>query len=265
MELKEFVSKINLQQEIIDKVIPLVEDNKLEYQNYVEGLSNKDLSESTFQLLQEKYNDDTKCFHILSIYLLTCLKTYEIYKTKGIDEQIFIDTMKCFTRFISECKVKTNELYFDRSWWTYRQTSMQEFRIGELEYELDYTSKNISIHIPSDASLTIKNVKESIANAKEFIQKYYSDFNNCDYVISSWLLSPRLKKHLNENSNILKFQEFFELISFDEDDNSILEWVFKVNSVDDYFKLKEETSLQRSIKKDLIEGYKIGSAYAKLK
>ena len=64
MELKEFVSKINLQQEIIDKVIPLVEDNKLEYQNYVEGLSNKDLSESTFQLLQEKYNEDTKCFHI---------------------------------------------------------------------------------------------------------------------------------------------------------------------------------------------------------
>ena len=60
MELKEFVSKINLQQEIIDKVIPLVEDNKLEYQNYVEGLSNKDLSESTFQLLQDKYNDDTK-------------------------------------------------------------------------------------------------------------------------------------------------------------------------------------------------------------
>ena len=55
------------------------------------------------------------------------------------------------------------------------------------------------------------------------------------------------------------------MISFNEDDNSILEWVFKVNSVNDYFKLKEETSLQRSIKKDLIEGYKIGSAYAKLK
>ena len=50
--------------------------------------------------------------------------------------------------------------------------------------------------------------------------------------------------------NILKFQEFFELISFNEDDNSILEWVFKVNSVDDYFKLKEET-LHRLVERSM--------------
>lgn len=265
MELKGLFQLINLQPEIIDKIEPLIKKNQKKYEMYLNGLLNIDEAEKTYQLMAEDYKNDVKNFHILSIYLLSCLKTYDNFVLKKIDKQIFIDTMKCFTRFINECKEKTNELYFDRSWWTYRQTSMKEFRIGELEYELDYTSKNISIHIPSDASLTIKNVKESIANAKEFIQKYYKECVNYDFVISSWLLSPRLKKHLNKSSNILKFQELFEVISFNEEDNSILEWVFKVNSIDDYSKLKEETSLQKSIKKDLLKGHKIGSAFAKLK
>ena len=265
MELKELVDKLCLQQEVIDKILPLVEANKKEYEVYIEGLLNKDMAENTYQILSEKYKEDTKNFHILAIYLLTCLRVYDLYVLKGIEEKIFIDTLKCFSRFIQECKVKTNEYYFDRTWWTYRQTSMVEFRIGELEYELDYDAKCINIHVPSDAILSTEKIKESIDKAKEFFDKHYKDFSGCDFVISSWLLSPRLKKHLSSNSNILKFQEFFEIISFNEEDNSVLEWVFKINSIDDYNKLKEDTSLQRSIKKDLINGYKIGSAYAKLK
>lgn len=265
MELKELFQLIDLQSQVIDKTHTLIKQNQLEYEKYINGLLNINEAEKTYQLMAENYKSDDKNFHILSIYLLTCLKTYDNYLIKGIDKQIFIDTMKCFTRFIDECKTKTNKMYFDRAWWTFRQTSMKEFRIGELEYELDFENNCISMHIPSDAILTVDNVKKSINNAKEFIKKYYNDFANSDFIISSWLLSPRLKKHLNKNSNILKFQDFFEIISFNEEDNSILEWVFKVNNVDDYTTLKEDTSLQKSIKKDLINGYKIGSAFAKLK
>lgn len=265
MELKEFIKKINLQQEIIDKIIPLVEDNKTNYEKHVDNLLNKDLAESTYQSIFKEYNEDIESLHILAIYLLTCLKTYDNYVLKGIDESIFIDTMKCFSRFIDECKVKTNKVYFDRAWWVYRQTSMKEFRIGELEYELNYDEKNISIHVPSDAILTTDKVKESLLKAKCFFKKYYNEFDECEYVISSWLLSPKLKKYLNENSNILRFQDFFEVISIDDKDTSIFEWVFKVNKVNDYKTLKEDTALQRKIKKDLIDGNNPGAAFARLK
>lgn len=264
MELLEFVKKIELQQSIIDRVILLIDKNKNEYEKYILDLIDYKKAEKTYEMLSKMYKEDTENFHILAIYLLACLKTYELYLKKGIDEKIFIDTMKCFKRFIDECEVKTKKVYFDRPWWTYRQVSMTLFRILQLEFELDYKTKCISIHVPSDAILTIDNVLDSINKAKEFFKKYYGDFKD-EYYISSWLLSPKLKKHLKENSNIIKFQNLFELINVDENDNSVLQWVFHINETENYTLLKEDTSLQKSIKKDLINGYKVGSGFAKLK
>lgn len=264
MELLDFLNKINLQQTIANRICLLIDSNKKEYEKYILDLLDNQKAEETYELLSKKYESDQENLNILAIYLLTCLKTYDLYLKKGINEEIFIDTMKCFTRFIDECKITDNKTYFDRPWWTYRQTSMSLFRILQLEYELDYKTKSISIHVPSDAILSINNVKDSIIKAKEFFKKYYQDFKD-EFYISSWLLSPNLKKHLKENSNILNFQKFFELINFNENDNSCLLWLFNSKETTDYNLLKEDTSLQRSIKKDLIEGYKIGSGYAKLK
>ena len=264
MELLDFIKKINLQQPIVDRVFPLINKNKKEYEKYILDLIDNKKAEKTYEILSKKYEDDKENFHILSIYLLACLKTYDLYLEKGIDEIIFIDTMKCFKRFIDECEINNQKAYFDRPWWTYRQVSMSLFRILQLEYELDYKTKCISVHVPSDAILTIDNVKLSIIKAKKFFKKHYSDFKD-EFYINSWLLSPNLKKHLSENSNILNFQNLFELISFDENDKSCLLWLFNAKENIDYSLLKEETSLQRSIKKDLIEGYKVGSGFAKLK
>ena len=73
----------------------------------------------------------------------------------------------------------------------------------------------------------------------------------------SWLLSPALKNILSGNSNILSFQKLFDIVETDEESMAVLDWVFpgfdKVSG-----KLPENTSLQRNMKKYLLEGKKIG-------
>jgi len=204
MKIDELFKGINLQKVIIDKIIPIITEKEDEFNQYVNDLIDFDKSEKTYEALCKIY--DWNSFEMLSIYLLSCLKIYDKYQLLGINDDIFFDTMKCFTRFIDECYVKTGKYYFDRSWWTYRQVRMSEFRIGILEYKFDLENNVVSIHIPSDAKLNKDNIEKSIKNANEFINKYYPEYSNFKMVCDSWLLSPKLKLYLNDNSNILLFK-----------------------------------------------------------
>lgn len=79
----------------------------------------------------------------------------ENYQRQEIGEEIFVDTMRCFSRFIRECYEMSGRFAFDRGWWTWRQLCMSLFRLGDLECELctGEGERVISLHIPSDADL----------------------------------------------------------------------------------------------------------------
>ena len=263
MDILELSKNIELQIEVLKKVQIYINEKYNEYSKYVEDLINPIKAEDTFISIDKIYNSIDN-YETLSIYLLACLKVYEKYTSLGIDKNIYFDTMRCFTRFIDECKQKTGNYYFDRQWWTYRQVSMKLFRIGELEYEMD--NNLISIHIPSDAVLTRENICKSIISAKKFFKEYYKDYKDSIYICDSWLLSLKLKDYLDENSNILTFQSFFDIVKYDEDNKSFMEWLFKTNDVNlDINLLKEDTKLQKKIKQALKDNVKIGSAFGKLK
>lgn len=265
MKLEDLINYISLQKEVVYKVLPYIEKYTEEYQKYIPNLINHKTAEDTFVEISKIYNDEEN-LHFLAIYLLACLKTYEEYSKKNISKYIFIDTMKCFTRFINEAKEKTGKYYFDRAWWTHRQVSMKLFRCGELEYEIDYEEKVISIHIPSDAKLTYDNIIYSIGMCEDIITLYFNECKDYEYVCSSWLLSHRLKPYLNKDSNILKFQSFFNILGHNPHDKSFLEWLYKTTDNNmDYAVLPENTSLQRNVKKALLEGNGIGSSFGKLK
>ena len=264
MDLIELVNKISLQEEIKNKVVEYIEANKEVYNLYIDDLINPHKSEKTYEKLSQIYEFDNECIHLLSIYLMSALKVYDKYKIMGISDEIFISTMKCFTRFIDECKVRTGLYYFDRAWWTHRQVSMRLFRIGELEYEFDFAENAISIHIPSDAILTKNNLLSSLNDWKIFVGKYFNEYCNYKMICSSWLLSPKLKEHLNDGSRILEFQKLFNIIKINKDDYSFMEWLFKVEKDRKICELPTKTSLQASVKKSLLNGDYLGSAYGEL-
>lgn len=264
MEFGKFLEEISLQEEVKEKVLKLIKDNYDTYLNYAVLLNDVSISEDTYNRLTEVYSYDLHNFNILSIYLLSAFKILDKYIEVGIDKSIFIETMKCFTRFIDECYIKTGKYYFDRGFWTYRQTNMSLFRIGTLEYEFTRDNK-VSIHIPSDSILTKEEIENSIEKFTDFLENIYPEKKDFEIYCSSWLLSPELSNYLGPNSKILLFQTYFELLSFDPNPTDIFEWVFKCDKSCELSDLKEETSLQRNIKKALLEGKKIGIAYGILK
>ena len=186
---------------------------------------------------------------------------------KDLPEEIWLNTMKCFPRFIGEYRQSYGRNGFDRGFWTTRQIGARLFRIGELEYEMveeQPGKKEISLHIPSDVLLEPEKLNDSVAHARRFFLQYFPDYADAPIVCESWLLSPALEEMLPASSRILRFRKAFEITETDPEDDAALEWVFHVaEGQRKTMKVKnfpEDTVLQREMKKRLLTGRNAGSA-----
>ena len=210
-------------------------------------------------------NDDGAAILIRQLMIASDSRKYGAWK--DIPEEIWMETMKCFPRFISEHRRSYGWDGFDRYGWTTRQIEAKLFRIGELEYELaedEEGRKEIGLHIPSDAKLEAEKMNTSLKEADAFIRERFPEWAGAPKTCESWLLSPVLKDLLPEGSRILTFQDAFELKETYPEDDAALEWVFYVAEGQreglDISRLPEETSLQRKMKAMLMEGRKPGAA-----
>lgn len=193
---------------------------------------------------------DPDGFGELAGQLQCALKTRENYR---FSQEIFVDTMKCFTRFVMEHMESYGRYGFDRGFWTVRQLSGILFRIGELEYEL--REGEIHLHIPSDAVLEPARLRASWEAARAML-------GEGNMVCHSWLLSPDLVGLLDEDSKILVFQRNFTIHSPAPDD-SFRQWVFKDPNLPDEA-LPEATTLQRRLKAFLLAGNTFRDARGRL-
>lgn len=267
VNINDICKIINLQENIRKQVVEFDQDfNYITNQKFITKLKDRNTSKEGRIELKNILGEDTAGIKILTCMLHCAAESYTIYKELGISEEIYADTMKCFTRFINEHYESYGYYAFDRDWWTTRQISLQLFRIGELEYELgdEDGKKEIMLHIPSDAVITKEKCDQSISEAKEFIESKFTEYSDCEWVCSSWLLSPALKDLMKVDSNILRFQNRFRTMSWNKDNDEFLEWVYKRK---DYTleRLPEITSLQRNMKKYLLSGGKIGDAFGIMK
>lgn len=208
----------------------------------------------------------------LSVMLAAALHTKELYEAWQLSEQIYWDTMGCFRRFIDETHRNTGEWKFDRAFWTWRQTACCLFRIGTLEFEYTVNDRSkeqmvISVHIPSDSKLTLENLEYSYgAQHRFFIQ---NEQNVCyngipkEVVCHTWLLSPILLQFLKQDSGIRRFAKDYDILETDDDNSGCLEWLFEGKT--DLWALPENTTLQKEVKKFLLQGGNIGHAWGKLK
>lgn len=266
MNIQQLCDAINLQPEVKSQVSVFASDfdfSTIEKQ-LKDFLIYEKMKDAQIEL-QELLGDDKDYIKILTCMLQASVQAYAIYNEKGISDEIYFATMKCYTRFISETYAMTGRLYFDRYWWTARQAGCHLFRIGALEYEIKSLSDRIviGIHIPSDADFSPSAVSASIEMANEFFAKHYPELANCEYRCHSWLLDKQLRCMLSENSNIVSFQNRFEIIDEGEADTEFVEWLFNSKTTD-YTTLPEKTSLQRNVKKYILSGGKIRNAYGRL-
>ena len=269
MTVQELCEKIELQDCMKKGVCEFVSSYDFtQVEDILDGLTHADKAEAAYEKLMNVFEEDEAKIKVLTCFLISACRTYENYHQKGISEKIFVDTMKCFTRYTQECKVRRGYYEFDRAFWTYRQSSMVLFRLGQLEFEMkknEEGKKVVAVHIPSDSKITPENVDAALKMAEEFFGTYYPDYADCEYTCYSWLLAPKLKDLLGEDSNIIRFQNRFDIRMEDKECLDILEWLFKVLEDADYATLPEDTSLQRKAKDLLLQGDNVGIGSGVLK
>ena len=216
--------------------------------------------------LQEVLGDDPDGIKILW-ELLNIAGTYSYmeYIKHNISMDIFADTMKFCTRFLKEHYRNFQTYQFIWAWWFPRQISLNEFRIGALEYEfVDEGKREIEIHIPSDADLRKEQVALSLESFYAFRRKYFAAWEAVCLTCSTWMIMPELKEFLGENSNIVSFQNLFEIENVDYEATWYMGWIFPgIQTIDE--QLPEKTMLQRKLKQYLLSGKKFGIAKGRLK
>lgn len=175
MDLITLCDRIHLPVEIREKVMAYYNtDDFGRTGSFREGLKSRETEAGVRKELEKILESDPGKIKILTCMLQCGVDLYRWYEEKEIPEQIFFDTMGCFTRFIKECREMTGTWAFDREWWTGRQISGSLFRIGELEYEmLNDGIKMVSIHIPSDAVLTREKCDASMRAAEDFFTRFF--------------------------------------------------------------------------------------------
>lgn len=267
MKLQDLYQLIGLQPEIIKQLERAAREIPWEQAApCLEQLLDRETAPSAYQELNAVLSDGPDHFQLLFCYLECARRAYQRYQDRHIPRQIYIDTMKCFPRFLGECEQERGRMYFDRGWWSWRQTSMSLFRIGALEYEfLPYDNKPaLALHIPSDAQLTPEAVDRSLEQAELFFQTYFPDFQYNRYTCNSWLLSPQLRPFLAQGSNILAFQDRFQILEENPGDKEYIQWLFQVPVDTEYSRLPDRTSLQKEVKSLLLQGGAVGCAFGVL-
>lgn len=134
--------------------------------------------------------------------------------------------------------------------------------VGRLQYEK--CENHIKIHIPSGNKLEIEKVLTSLKDSKKEIEKYFN-IKNPEYRCDSWLLSNQINDIIDSNSNIAKFHRLFEVKDGPDATEDILNFVFNIQECDNYNNLLENTSLQKLLKKQLLENKSLKIGWGKLK
>ena len=193
----------------------------------------------------------------LWIYTAFAQKSYDLYMCAGLTEKIFFDS---FSKLGGQAKEYEKDhgsqgLYDYHFCANHVRSSIIRLGCFEYGYGKHEGKKAIFIHVPKGADMCSENRYESYSLARKHLGNY-------PIIADSWMLYPKLKDILTDNSKILEFSNDFEIIFASESyDYKELFHVFGRNA--DYSspqKLPADTSLQKAFFHRIKEKLPIGSA-----
>ena len=263
MTSKELYDLIKLPEGVIEQLNQYENNRKGDIPAEIkEKLFSRESWDGGIKELQAYLGEDPYCINTLWEQLnFVSSYTYEEYGKRGISLQVFADTFGFVTRFITGTKDAAGKYKYDWAWWLQRQITLQEFRIGSLEYEFVEANghREIEIHIPSDAGMSKEALCQSIKDFREFEEKNMPDWMDVPITTFTWMIMPELEEFLPKNSNILTFKSLFDIDYVDYEQNWYMGWIFPgYSEVSE--NLPEKTTLHRKLKEHLLSGKKFGIA-----
>ena len=267
MTIQEIMKRIKLSEE----AQCVVQKQKMTEEDYERW---KVLFQTDLKMFLEEWKNQNEYKEkALYFYLRLSCETYTCYREQKISDKVFDDTFYDITIWCEECYRKYGVYGLKELWWLAQSMNMKLFRLGRLQFEPivieeDMVGENevipkgtraLNVHIPAGESLDLKVCLDSFRNAEAFFGK-----KGQIYVCDSWLLSPELKKLLSEKSNIIRFQNLFEITkvyyAFPQAEQRVFGQV-----LEDKSQYPEDTLLQRNLKKYLMDGKNpgIGAGFVK--
>lgn len=260
--MEQFCREIGLPEEAIGRVLEIHE--RADFHPDTRKLCCPESWEEGLSELKQAFGEDPLGYKMLCAQLRCAMDAWETYEKLGFSRKIYADTMAAFSRFVKEHMESFGTYGFDRDFWTVRQISCTLFRIGQLEYELVHRDGKpvLSMHIPSDADLSLPGLRASYLQARELLNPVFPEWADAPIYCESWLLSQNLPQLLPESSRILGFQRSYRITPVSRTDSNVLMWVYKNRDIP-LAELPEQTSLQRSLKAFLLSGgvFRDGQGY----
>lgn len=190
-----------------------------------ETAEEKELEEKNKELAEKLGEHE----YVLALFLLfiSAKQMHENYAAKGIDEQIFWDTISDIRYKMDECKAVHGIWGIFVLGWFANFYRLIRFCLGRMQYDLwtyflkkpyqkygfniDETHKALSCHIPSSGAPFDKESRlESYKKAFDFTAKI-EGFRPLVIVCNTWLFYKEHENFLPKNSNILDFMQDFDI------------------------------------------------------
>lgn len=272
--LEDFSRKIDLPQECITEITDLYKRNS----RHIDRLSSKKftaISCGKIILKERLLKGDRAYTYLLAAVLLKSKETVELYRQKGISDEIFYDTMKDITVWSENFREKKGFTGIDNLLWIQNHLNCKIFRLGRLQFQPflfylpAYISKDkrrcvgikvgekvLNVHIPQGEKLLREECERSFAMAEDF----FSTAAYKAFICDSWLLCERNREFMKKDSNIIRFAEMFEILGSSDNPDQATERIFGKKESDPTL-YPENTSLQKQCKAYIMSGGTPGTGF----
>ncbi len=257
-DIEKLAIGIGLPDDYFDAAAPVCETILRECEDEFAALKADMRNREHYDLLTAKLGIEADLVW-LAIDMLLAVDAKKVYDAKGHSEQIYFDSMREITIWSKVCMKDWSHVgIHDQLDWITRFFTNDLVRLGRLEYEIIPFHNNLSwekhgltvkggdpvinIHIPEDGGLKDELVQDSFKQA----YRYFGCEGKAVFICSTWLLWPGNREFMQENSNILRFMDNFDIIHRDEQQNHRDLWrVFGKRASFIPEELPRDTELQR--------------------
>lgn len=215
------------------------------------------------------------------VYVIFSKHLRDIYAKKGVDMQIYHDSMMDLRIKLMECKEVKNEWGSFVCTWFDRFFLFERFALGRLQFETEeyradmpvyekcgLTVKGgdtvINMHVPSGSRMPYEEVIASYKKAYDFFAQYKID-DKLVFVGESWLFHRSMYEICEKGTNTYNFIKDFDIMGGYDDTNYYDCWrLFGVEYHGDPKALPANSGLRRNVVKWLENGGVMGESYAVL-
>ena len=211
---------------------------------------------------------------MLAVCLLLTNISHQYYRDHGIDEEIYLDSMKDIRVWTKTCVDNRHHLGVYQYSWIRNFWRADIVRLGRLEFHIvkynhsePYTACGVTVqegdavintHIPADGHLDPEAVQDAFCRA----YRYFGKTGITPIVCDSWLLYPKNRMFCAPDSRMVAFLDNFTILRYKDIPESGDLWrVFGHQKSWEPDTLPDDTPLRRQLKAHLKAGGTMGAGY----